>query len=133
MNSPTNDNPQSPADNPQGSPAAAPPPNNETIDLVVRPAWLRVLNSAKVHMALASVVVAIGLRWGVQLEPELVMTVIAAFVAAILGIAWEDGQAKRATQVVELHPPPTAATSKAAATATPAGTRIPVQRPGPPE
>ena len=58
------------------------------------PPWIqrlvRPLASRKVRVALVTVVAAFGVEWGWNVEEELILTILGAGVALILGIAHED-------------------------------------------
>ena len=51
---------------------------------------LRPLASRKVRVALVTVVAAFGVEWGWNVQEELILTILGAGVALILGIAHED-------------------------------------------
>ena len=51
---------------------------------------VRPLASRKVRVALVTVVAAFGVEWGWNVQEELILTILGAGVALILGIAHED-------------------------------------------
>ena len=57
--------------------------------------WLWPLRSRKVQVALATVIAAFTMQAGLNVAEETIATVIGVGVALILGIAVEDGAAKR--------------------------------------
>lgn len=78
--------------------------------------WIPALRSRKTRVALVTFIVALGGKFGLDLEPELIYSIVALGVAIIGGIAIEDHGQKSAASfkmdVGTLNGQPTAKMSK---------------------
>lgn len=63
--------------------------------------------SRKFVLLIVGTVVAIGTRYGLELDTEVVALIVALFATSIGGIAYEDGQAKGAATISQPFTPST--------------------------